>query len=150
MLKICEVLDLFRGLLKPSNRDQIFLLMFEPDMGELLYMMLINAAYPVMLREKVLQVRVQLYECDDHKVADSSYSVHCIMTSPHLPYSVCVLQVLLQLLRTDKVSLKDKVQLHLCQRDLFLGLVSLVQSSRVYISQRMLSQLIDIALLTGK
>ena len=59
MFKICEVLDLFRGLLKPSNRDQIFLLMFEPDMGELLYMMLINAAYPVMLREKVLQVLVQ-------------------------------------------------------------------------------------------
>ena len=73
------------------------------------------------------------------------------MTVSHLALSHMISsQVLLFMLKTDKVSLKDKVQLHLSQRDLFLGLASLIQASHVYISQRMLAYLIDIVILTGK
>lgn len=40
----------------PGKRDQIFLLLFEPEMGELLYMLLTYEEYSVSLKEKVLKV----------------------------------------------------------------------------------------------
>ena len=107
------MLDFFRSLLKPNaKRDQIFLLLFEPDMGELFYALLFHTGYPVVLREKALQVLVLL-------------------------------------LTTDKVARKDKVQVLLQERDMFCGLVSLIQNSEIFVSSRMLCCLVDIALLTG-
>ena len=107
------MLDFFRSLLKPNaKRDQIFLLLFEPDMGELFYALLFHTGYPVVLREKALQVLVLL-------------------------------------LTTDKVARKDKVQVLLQERDMFCGLVSLIQNSEIFVSSRMLCSLVDIALLTG-
>ena len=81
-------------------------------MGELFYALLFHTGYPVVLREKALQVLVLL-------------------------------------LTTDKVARKDKVQVLLQERDMFCGLVSLIQNSEIFVSSRMLCSLVDIALLTG-
>lgn len=59
------------------------------------------------------------------------------------------LQVLWLLLATDRVSRKDKVQVLLQERDMFRGLVSLIQNAEIFVSSRMLCSLVDIALLTG-
>ena len=82
-------------------------------MGELFYALLFHTGYPVLLREKALQV-------------------------------------LWLLLTTERVSRKDKVQVLLQERAMFRGLVSLVQNAEIFVSLRMLSSLLDIALLTGK
>ena len=81
-------------------------------MGELFYALLFHTGYPVLLREKALQV-------------------------------------LWLLLTTERVSRKDKVQVLLQERAMFRGLVSLVQNAEIFVSLRMLSSLLDIALLTG-
>jgi len=54
---VCEILDLVISLLElPGKRDQIYLLMYEPGMGELLYVLLTQKDYSVDLKEKILKV----------------------------------------------------------------------------------------------
>jgi len=40
----------------PSKKDQIYLLMFEPGMAELLYVLLTKKEYSAELKEKILKV----------------------------------------------------------------------------------------------
>ena len=54
IFKVCEVLDLLILLLElPSKKDQIYLLMYEPSMAELLYVLLTKKDYSVDLKEKI-------------------------------------------------------------------------------------------------
>ena len=39
-----------------KKQDQLFLLMYEPNMAELMYVVIADAAYPVTLKEKLLKV----------------------------------------------------------------------------------------------
>ena len=39
-----------------KKQDQLFLLMYEPNMAELMYVVVADAAYPVTLKEKLLKV----------------------------------------------------------------------------------------------
>ena len=56
-LQISEALDLILSLLEiPGKRDQIYLLMFEPQMAELLYRFLTMHDFSAPLKEKVLKV----------------------------------------------------------------------------------------------
>ena len=40
----------------PGKKDQIFLLLFEPDMAELFYALLTRKEYSAFLKEKILKV----------------------------------------------------------------------------------------------
>ena len=54
-----EALDLLLSLLNlPGRKDQTYLLMYEPEMGELLYMLLTKHHFSMELKEKVLKVGV--------------------------------------------------------------------------------------------
>ena len=60
---MCEVVDMLLPLLEtPGNsnkkQDQLVLLMYEPNMAELLYVLLADGSYPVTLKEKILKVSV--------------------------------------------------------------------------------------------
>ena len=55
--QICEVLDLIVLLLENYNKqDQLYLLMFEPETGELLYGLLTMTGYTIIFYEKVVKV----------------------------------------------------------------------------------------------
>ena len=55
--QISELLELLLSLLEVRGKnDQIYRLMFEPAMGELLYMLLTQEEYSGTLKEKVLKV----------------------------------------------------------------------------------------------
>ena len=56
-LQISELLELLLSLLEVRGKnDQVYRLMFEPAMGELLYMLLTQEEYSGTLKEKVLRV----------------------------------------------------------------------------------------------
>jgi len=42
----------------PGKKDQIYLLMFEPGMAELLYVLLTKREYSAELKEKILKVAI--------------------------------------------------------------------------------------------
>jgi len=56
--QVCELLDFIVSLMEPpSKKDQIYLLLFEPGMAELLYVLLTKKEYSAELKEKILKVR---------------------------------------------------------------------------------------------
>jgi len=51
------LLDFIISLMEPpSKKDQIYLLLFEPGMAELLYVLLTKKEYSAELKEKILKV----------------------------------------------------------------------------------------------
>jgi len=51
------LLDFIISLMDPpSKKDQIYLLLFEPGMAELLYVLLTKKEYSAELKEKILKV----------------------------------------------------------------------------------------------
>ena len=57
LFQITEVLSLILTLLElPGKKDQIYALMLEPNMAELLYHLLTRKTFTVLLKEKVLRV----------------------------------------------------------------------------------------------
>ena len=55
--QVCEALDLLISLMEPAGKkDQIYLLLYEPGMGELLYVLLTMKEYSADLKEKILKV----------------------------------------------------------------------------------------------
>lgn len=68
----CEVVEMLLMLMENPRRkpDQLFVLMFEPDMCELLYILLINSQYSCILFERVLKLIHVLINTD--KVYDKS------------------------------------------------------------------------------
>ena len=57
LLQICEILDVLISLLEnPRKHDQLFLLLFEADMGEMLYGLLVHQGYSVVFYEKIVKV----------------------------------------------------------------------------------------------
>ena len=57
--QICEVVDLLVLLLEnySNKQDQLYLLMFEPEVGELLYGLLTIKGYTIVFYEKIVKVR---------------------------------------------------------------------------------------------
>jgi len=56
------LLDFIISLMDPpSKKDQIYLLMFEPGMAELLYVLLTKKEYSAELKEKILKVSFRLF-----------------------------------------------------------------------------------------
>ena len=51
---LLALLDTPGGLNK--KQDQLVLLMYEPNMAELLYVLIADSSYPVTLKEKILKV----------------------------------------------------------------------------------------------
>ena len=56
-----EVIDMLLALLDTpgglnKKQDQLVLLMYEPNMAELLYVLIADSSYPVILKEKILKV----------------------------------------------------------------------------------------------
>ncbi|CAH1788242.1 unnamed protein product [Owenia fusiformis] len=59
---LIEIVDLLITLLEaPSTKDQLFLLMFEPEMVELLYALVVHKQYSMELKEKSLKVFTLLF-----------------------------------------------------------------------------------------
>ncbi|ESO94157.1 hypothetical protein LOTGIDRAFT_232423 [Lottia gigantea] len=62
---LCEMLDLFLSLLTSQRKyDQFFLIMFEPEMAELIYVLLTYENYSVVFYEKVVKVLYYLLKSD--------------------------------------------------------------------------------------
>ncbi|XP_076087925.1 neurobeachin-like protein 1 isoform X3 [Mytilus galloprovincialis] len=62
---ICEILDVLISLLEnPRKQDQLFLLLFEADMGEMLYGLLVHQGYSVVFYEKIVKVLYLLLKSD--------------------------------------------------------------------------------------
>ena len=60
-LQICETLDVLISLLHADSgrrQDQLFLLLFEPEIGEMLYGLLTVRGYTIVYYEKVVKVRL--------------------------------------------------------------------------------------------
>ena len=57
VLQISEAIDLITAMMEtPGKKDQIYLLMYEKDMAEVLYVLLTGAEYSANFKEKVLKV----------------------------------------------------------------------------------------------
>ncbi|XP_041374666.1 neurobeachin-like protein 1 [Gigantopelta aegis] len=62
---ICEILDLLLSLLERHNKyDQLYLLLLEPHMSELLYVLLTYSNYTVGFYEKIIKVLHRLLKTD--------------------------------------------------------------------------------------
>lgn len=62
---ICESLDVIMSLLDSSRRhDQLYLLMFEPEVGEMLYGLLLVQGYTIVYYEKIVKVLYILLKTD--------------------------------------------------------------------------------------
>ena len=57
----------------PSKKDQIYLLLFEPGMAELLYVLLTEKEYSAELKEKILKVSIIFLSCRVFTHVDSGY-----------------------------------------------------------------------------
>ncbi len=56
-MQISEAIDLIIALMEaPGKKDQIYLLMYEKDMAEVLYVLLTSPQYSAKCKEKVLKV----------------------------------------------------------------------------------------------
>ena len=55
--QISEAIDLITAMMEtPGKKDQIYLLMYEKDMAEVLYVLLTGSEYSANFKEKVLKV----------------------------------------------------------------------------------------------
>ncbi|XP_053326637.1 neurobeachin-like protein 1 isoform X2 [Spea bombifrons] len=62
--QLCGILDVILHLLmNGSNRDQLFLLLFEPGCGDLFYALLLNQRYSDRLKERVFKIFDQMLKC---------------------------------------------------------------------------------------
>ncbi|OWF44124.1 neurobeachin-like protein 1 isoform X3 [Mizuhopecten yessoensis] len=62
---VCEALDMLISLLDIQKRqDQLYLLLFEPDMAELLLGLLVKGGYSVMFYEKIIKVLYTILKSD--------------------------------------------------------------------------------------
>ncbi|XP_069107826.1 neurobeachin-like protein 1 isoform X1 [Argopecten irradians] len=62
---ICESLDMLLSLLDlQKKQDQLYLLMFEPDMAEMLLGLLVKGGYSVMFYEKIIKVLYTILKSD--------------------------------------------------------------------------------------
>ncbi|GAB1600529.1 neurobeachin-like protein 1 isoform X2 [Argonauta hians] len=129
----CEVLDILLMLMENPRRkpDQLILLMFEPEMSELLYVLLIDSNYSNRLTERILKLFHILLTTD--KVYDKNKSrlrlqdtgyVGMLSMMREKPISLPVAKLMLQ-----QLLLSDSSQCY----SAILGLMQLIQESDINI-----------------
>ncbi len=171
-MQISEAIDLIIALMEaPGKKDQIYLLMYEKDMAEVLYVLLTGPDYSAACKEKVLKVRLdhmrtkQLKKltCDAlgkflRNGTDNGGEKCCVnyagqmclsqglRTEDNRDNCLFALQLFSLLLKTDRVGAKSKTRLRIQEAGTYQGLVNMMMGSDVSLS--MANYMLDLVLLT--